>query len=104
MATSSVDEKITVEVTPPALTEQGVTLKVMKIWGSLDIRHRGQVLGGGMTWQPKGELSILLPIKEQIDNNLTVDGLKEMFADLVGSLLPSVRVFCEFIDEGKDDF
>jgi len=101
MTATSEEQEIGLSVVK-AIEKGSVRLRIMKIWGSLDVRHRGSNLGCGMTWVPEGNLPISIPTSAY--DCLTAEECTELFQDLLQTLMPAVKVFIRVIDEQDDDF
>lgn len=102
MAQTSGEKSVGVEVSKPSIKDGVATLYIQKIWGSVELLHRGNKLFGGMTWLPDGELPVGFPVGDE--TVLTPDQAADLFSSLVGSLLPSVKLLVEQTDEQRDDF
>ena len=102
-ATTEVEKEVGVEIGRPAIRDGFAVLNITKVWGTLDLKHRGQAFGGGMTWIPDGKLPVGIPVSDEIINT---DQLKVLFEDLIKTLMPSIKVFVSFVDgdEKKEDF
>lgn len=84
--------------TQSAIRGGEMIFNISKVWGGLEIRHRGDVVTGGMTWVPDGQLPLRIPCKPEI----TIEDAKSIFSDLLSTLMPSVKVFVKYVD-GKTD-
>lgn len=100
MPTTSIDRELEVIVDKLAIVGGQCELYVTKIYGNLEATHRGQKMFGGMTWVPAGRLSVVFPVHGE--SSLTPSGVSELFSDLLETLMPSVKVLVEFIDNEKD--
>lgn len=100
MSTTSVEKAVVVEVSVPAIREGYAILNIMKVWGSLEVHHRGNTLQGGMTWEPDGKLPVGIAVSDEIINPQQVAVL---FSDLIGTLMPSIRVLVNAVD-GDEEF
>lgn len=93
---TEIDEEVTVEIKKSAVRNDAVILNVVKIWGMLEIHHRGNRLSGGMTWVPDGALPVTFPTA---GNELTKEECTALFKDAVQSLMPSIKLFVNYTDE-----
>jgi len=100
MAITGVEKSVELEV-KPAIKDGFAMLSVTKIWGSVELQHRGNKLQGGMTWVPEGQLSLSIPTGKEV---LEPDTAAELFVDLIDTLLPSIKVFINRVEEKDEDF
>lgn len=100
MATTDVEKQAGIELDKPAIRDGFAVLNITKVWGSLDLKHRGQAFGGGMTWIPDGKLPVGIPVSDDIINP---EQLAVLFKDLIQTLMPSIKVFVSYVD-GEEDF
>ena len=98
---SDVDEEVGVEIEKSAIRNDAVVLNVVKIWGMLEIHHRGDMLSGGMTWVPDGTLPVTIPTT---GTELTKEECTTLFKDAIGTLMPSIRFFVDYVDDKDGDF
>ena len=54
-----------------------------------------------MTWVPEGQLSLSIPTGKEV---LEPDTAAELFVDLIDTLLPSIKVFINRVEEKDEDF
>lgn len=59
---------------------------------------------GGMTWVPSDRVTLSIPTELTPKGYITVEGLTELFSDLMDTLMPSIKVFVKVVDEKLDDF
>ena len=86
---TDVDTEVGVQVTTPekdALRDGYAIFNLVKVWGTIEAHHRGDMFNGGMTWVPDGRLSFAVPVPGAMD----VEQAKVIFNDLIGSLRPAI--------------
>jgi hypothetical protein len=99
---TSVDRELEIVVDKPSIIDGQCELLVTKIYGNLEASHRGQKIFGGMSWVPAGRLSVTFPVNGE--SSLTPEGVSELFSDVMGTLMPSVKVLVSYVDEQDSDF
>lgn len=100
MTTTGAEQEVKIEIDNLAIRDGFAVLNVAKVWGTLDLKHRGQAFGGGMTWVPDGKLPVGIPVSDKIIN---AEQLRVLFQDLMDTLMPSIKVFVKYVD-GEEDF
>lgn len=98
---TEIEEEVRVEIEKSAVRNDVVVLNVVKVWGMLEVHHKGNMLSGGMTWVPDGTLPVTIPTT---GNELTKEECTTLFKDVIGVLMPSVKFFVNYIDDKDSDF
>jgi len=98
MAKTAANKTVEVEV-ESSISDGLVELNITKIWGSLDLLHRGSKMTGGMTWEPAGRLPVKVKVNSEV---LTPEEVSELFVDLIDTLMPSIKVFIKAVNDRGD--
>lgn len=103
MAKTESQQELEIEVVPRAIGDGYVTILITKIYGNVNLKHRGQEMMGGMNWVPDGDLPVGLIVDGEIINNaLNKEQLVMLFQDLMQTLMPAIKVLVSAADE-KDE-
>jgi len=111
LATTEVEKTLKLDV-KSALTDKGhAIINITKIYGNVNLKHRGHEMMGGMNWVPDGNLPVGLTVDGEIINDaLNKEQVVVLFQDLMGTLMPSIKVLVNAVDEKpkedekKEDF
>jgi len=104
MTTTESEKTLELDV-KSALRDGHAIITITKIYGNVNLKHRGQEMMGGMNWAPDGNLPVGLTVDGEIINNaLNKEQLVVLFQDLMQTLMPSIKVLVNAVDEKESDF
>jgi len=112
MTTTEAEKTLELDV-KSCLRDGHAIITITKIYGNVNLKHRGHEMMGGMNWVPDGNLPVGLTVDGEIINDaLNKEQLVVLFQDLMGTLMPSIKVLVNAVDgkaneesdEKKEDF
>lgn len=83
-----------------AIREGSAHLLITKVWGSVDLTHRGSLAKQGIVAVPDGRLILSFPVDGE---NMSMDELKGLLQGLVDSFSGSYSALVGFLEPKEED-